>query len=541
MSSYGHQRLLSADSSSSGSTSSLPSFLPDSEPQLSWDNGSSQYDTVFTNRPNASQNQNQSSLMPSQSTNPLTLMHQMQLQTQQISMLQNENAFLRSQNDNLLQMISNFSQRPVAAPANPTPTDPLRPLVHTQHRSVKFWQRGSWNELLKPSGVTGSTNVAPDGRNYTPSSFLFAEDINGHPPSEDDVTGMKAAASDIFTDLARQEQLPNASLGWSQAGFRAKTLFYAAIETKYPNLRFCSNRGQEELLGMKFGCSDPIQWLHRKQANNWKADWIATYTYSNWKASHGAKYLKHSIKVESETVASHELSSPSPLRSPRKQSSKRKRDRSENSIVDPTASKRKKITSLDESKPTPPVSNSDAKKHVYFLRPGYHTINISTVIDPDTRSPHPNSGSGSGFSFRSTYAPRNNLTPAALVTPPPAAVTAPPHPSQTIPPIEFLPDSPDQPSASVPLSLVAAPPNGSSLNVLALGAVTTDAPDDTSAAPAPALCQNQWLHDNPAETKKTFGPYWKTLAKAEKEKWKAREAQAKQAYAQALGTSLSTA
>jgi hypothetical protein len=84
---------------------------------------------------------------------------------------------------------------------------------------------------------------------------------------------MRSYASDLFFDLARERLVPHD--GWSTAGSRAKNQFRSSMETRFPNLRLCSG--------------------------GWKADWIATHTYSNWKSSHGKKF---SLDIKPEPILS---------------------------------------------------------------------------------------------------------------------------------------------------------------------------------------------------------------------------------------------
>ncbi|KAK6993137.1 hypothetical protein R3P38DRAFT_3223708 [Favolaschia claudopus] len=567
----------------------------DSDYSLQWDDAPSQRDPVFANSYNTSENQplfsNQSSLFysPSPNTHPMI---QIQLQAQEIQMLKNENKFLKMQNENLMQMMSNLSQRPAFSPRNSLPDDPLRPLVHTQHPSVKFWQRGPWNNVLKPNGITGSPNTAPDGRIYTPTSFLFAEDATGLPPTEDTVAGMKTAAPDIFTDLARQGLLPAASLGWSQAGYKAKSLFYASIEKRFPDLRLCSN--------------------------NWKADWIATHMYSNWKAAHGAKYLQQSIKSEEDTP---DISSPSPLKSPRKQSSKRPRANAENSIPEATTSKRNKTANAESSEhksrsKTVTLSNplrrtSTAQSKMVSAPPKIHASSASSALaTPASTSTSASSLAAATASHAtSTSIPSSTLppvpppsmaptstptlpststvvsTPTFQLVPPTESPAAPPPAADISPPAAVVSPSPVLTSPTkiivkVPaLSIASAPPSLNAvistpnpLNALALAAANASTapqvpitalssaapnaasgPSTSSSAPsaknkkssngptARALCQKEWLAANPGQDKTSFRDYWNSLGKEEKEKWKIRETRARQAYAQALGPSSSTA
>ncbi|KAK6974410.1 hypothetical protein R3P38DRAFT_3239490 [Favolaschia claudopus] len=580
MSSYDHLRFASNDSSSSGSTFSMPGFqYTDSDSTLPWGERTSQHDTPFADLLNPAHNQlsfqDSSVPLPPQASNPAAsvgLMHRIQLQNQEISMLKTENAFLkyvllsfdsnvvkrlasgRNQNSSFLQMISTFSQKaPSAAPVSNSPDESLRHLTQVQYPLVKFWQRGTWSDLLKSDGVTGSTKTAPDGRKYTPASFLFAEDAKGQLPTEDEVVGLKTAAANIFTDLARQQLLPDASLGWGHAGHHAKTLFYASLETKFPSLRLCSN--------------------------NWKADWVATHSYSNWKGSHGNKYLKRSIKTEPDEL---DVTSPSPPRARRKQqASKRKQNISENTTPE-TAGKRVKTHNsegLEESDlvddHAPLVPKPSAKKVAVTLGNPLRTTAgkpkmvsrpskplpssapsasastpASSLIAPSV--PHP----AAALTSTSTSAPASTLPPnipAAPLPPPPAAAAPPPTmPRLTI----LLPKSTLGTAApSTPASPFDTPPSHNPLDALALVAANASAGEGqkirrllqkknkkgSNGPTARALCQTQWLLDNPGETKKTFVTYWSALGQEEKQKWKIREAKGREAYAQALAPSRSTA
>ncbi|KAK7015687.1 hypothetical protein R3P38DRAFT_3570203 [Favolaschia claudopus] len=437
-------------------------------------------------------------------------------------------------------MISTFSQKaPSAAPVSNSPDESLRHLTQVQYPLVKFWQRGTWSDLLKSDGVTGSTKTAPDGRKYTPASFLFAEDAKGQLPTEDEVVGLKTAAANIFTDLARQQLLPDASLGWGHAGHHAKTLFYASLETKFPSLRLCSN--------------------------NWKADWVATHSYSNWKGSHGNKYLKRSIKTEPDEL---DVTSPSPPRARRKQqASKRKQNISENTTPE-TAGKRVKTHNsegLEESDlvddHAPLVPKPSAKKVAVTLgNPlAHYRWETKDGLAPFKTTPVLRTlclGIDTSIILDCSISPASTLPPnipAAPLPPPPAAAAPPPTmPRLTI----LLPKSTLGTAApSTPASPFDTPPSHNPLDALALVAANASAGEGqkirrllqkknkkgSNGPTARALCQTQWLLDNPGETKKTFVTYWSALGQEEKQKWKIREAKGREAYAQALAPSRSTA
>lgn len=229
----------------------------------------------------------------------------------------------RQQNQSLLQSVSSFSRAP------PPPVDTKQKTAHraieldqNDYPAVRTWQKAVYVEMSKADGVT-KAKTSSDGRKYTPSAFLFVEDEDGVFPTEEEVSSIKAYASDAYFDIARQGLAPQE--GWSTAGLRAKNLFRSLMEEKFPNLRLCSG--------------------------GWKTDWIATYTYPNWKTSHGHKFLAPVVKPEpvmsdDEEHALHVTKHKKPSRAaadgpseqhqkPRK-SSKRKHDQ-----TDPLPSKRR--------------------------------------------------------------------------------------------------------------------------------------------------------------------------------------------------------
>lgn len=177
----------------------------------------------------------------------------------------------RKQNESLLHSLSAFSRTPSGISLDTKPASAAaQELNQRDYPRVYTWQKARYLEMAKPDGITKTTD---DGRKYTPTAFLFAEDQDGNAPTDEEVASMRSYASDIFFDLARERLVPHD--GWSTAGSRAKNQFRSSMETRFPNLRLCSG--------------------------GWKADWIATHTYSNWKSSHGKKF---SLDIKPEPVLS---------------------------------------------------------------------------------------------------------------------------------------------------------------------------------------------------------------------------------------------
>ncbi|KAJ7088472.1 hypothetical protein B0H15DRAFT_1022478 [Mycena belliarum] len=279
---YGHQRFASNESEASGSRSSfhlpyrheseldrLHQYSPTFDTSV--DSNSLYFDNRSSSPPQVSYHQ-ESRYQPS--TSVAALQHKLELKVQEVKFLAGENELLRAQNASLLDSVSTLSRISSSSAATGAVSQPLetsrRDLDQHDHRKVRFWQRSSYAEVVKNSGVTSCSST---GRKYTVTSFLFAEDDDGKPPTEAEVASMKAVAADIYFDLGRQGLFPPD--GWSHAGLRAKDQFRASIERRFPVLRLC--------------------------AAGWKADWIATHTYSNFKSSHGHLFLGQ-VKEEHEDI-----------------------------------------------------------------------------------------------------------------------------------------------------------------------------------------------------------------------------------------------
>ncbi|KAF8200586.1 hypothetical protein K438DRAFT_1966053 [Mycena galopus ATCC 62051] len=216
----------------------------------------------------------------------LHLQQQIALQNQEISMLRQENVFLKQQNTTLVSTIgsvSALSRSTVTSAALPTSPAIVPALNQGDYPNIQYWQRKPYSVASKETGVTSTS----DSESITATSFHFAEDKNGIFLGEARVLAIKGAAIDIFHDLGQRGLAPGS--GWSTAGITAKSEFRRMMENYCPELRFCDA--------------------------NWKADWVATQTYSNWKASHGAKYQLQQHSIKSEEV-DNEMESPEPAEHP---------------------------------------------------------------------------------------------------------------------------------------------------------------------------------------------------------------------------------
>ncbi|KAJ7619485.1 hypothetical protein FB45DRAFT_1033337 [Roridomyces roridus] len=195
---------------------------------------------------------------------------------------------LRKENEQLRCAITT-GPRHNAPPSTSSPS-----LSEADYPLLQYWQRAKYALATKSDGVTKAEDE--NGTKMTATSFHFAEDSLGNPPTPKTVTSIKSTTASILHDLAGAGLLSN--FGWSKMGQSVKEKFREALEKAHPDLRLCHG--------------------------HWKADWVVTNIYSSWKATHRARYFDQKTATASEpenmdTIDTDDISSPGP--SPQKRKS----------------------------------------------------------------------------------------------------------------------------------------------------------------------------------------------------------------------------
>ncbi|KAJ7616592.1 hypothetical protein FB45DRAFT_934525 [Roridomyces roridus] len=200
----------------------------------------------------------------------------------------------------LLHSITNAARQPFPS-LSASSSSSTAPLAQADYPYVKYWQKGLYHDATKKHGIT----QLEDGttQKITATSFHFAEDKDGTPPTSHLVTDIRSAAGDILHDLGRAGLLVGS--GWSKVGFAAKERFREELERRFPILRLCHN--------------------------HWKADWVVTQIYSNFKTANGDRYFLKGEEQNDAVLVDSNTTSPPP-------SPKRKSD-----SLDTAANKRAKV------------------------------------------------------------------------------------------------------------------------------------------------------------------------------------------------------
>ncbi|KAF7313036.1 hypothetical protein MKEN_00988600 [Mycena kentingensis (nom. inval.)] len=200
-------------------------------------------------------------------------------QVEQVNAQMNQ---LIAQNSALLATRQQAPPIPSSLPSTTPPSDiPLGPPDDIDPSGdaellPKFWTQGMWNEKMNEKGAQTDEKVP---RLFTRASYLFLLDKNGAYPSPGVVASIASAATDIFTDMAREGHLPKHDHTWkkgARVGDHAKNVFRARFQQRFPDSRRCEAF--------------------------WMPDYVASQNHSNWKGSPaGLEYFRGlGVTVKSE-------------------------------------------------------------------------------------------------------------------------------------------------------------------------------------------------------------------------------------------------
>ncbi|KAJ7436965.1 hypothetical protein B0H11DRAFT_2294578 [Mycena galericulata] len=434
-----------------------------------------------------------------------------------------------------------------------THTRDIRPIVNlaeVDYPKAKYWQKTLWTQQIdRDRGLTSISDRPVTSKN----SLLFITTEDGRSPTPDRMSQARRCTSALYFELKKENLLPGT---WTQAMHSVKNRFRAVVESEIPELRLCDN--------------------------HWKADKLASITFSSWCGTH-----RKDTRIKSEQVSDDDIVNESSNDSdnendtpPDEEGSKRRRppgsshrDRKE---------KKAKVSNNESSSGKASKDMAKGRKRSKNPLLGLTPDVVMTQANsgsPPTGQDGPEAGDATGPAPATTApAPVANSTVTAPLDPfpanPPAVASLIPSltsasiPSSTLSalpsPVEIhllpLPLASStilaQPLASVsfpappPLasvSLPAPPPASTSSIVLNSAPVAVPppnpAPSGTKTKPRAwnpssastsmkGLCAYDFHKRNPSADRTMFEDYFKVLPKEEKKVWRDKETNAKAAKAQ---------
>ncbi|KAJ6492470.1 hypothetical protein C8R47DRAFT_430563 [Mycena vitilis] len=176
--------------------------------------------------------------------------------------LQTRNDILQQSYNSLLAHLPGFSSHVTPSASSP-PLPQIRVLNETDYPLAKYWQKSRWTDAMsKDRGRSTASGRSPPSKN----SLLFITTEDGDTPSKDRMSEARRCAASFYFELKSQNLQPTT---WREATMSTKTRFRALLESEIPELRLCSE--------------------------HWKADKLATITYSSWCGSHNSTKIKKEL------------------------------------------------------------------------------------------------------------------------------------------------------------------------------------------------------------------------------------------------------
>ncbi|KAJ6488572.1 hypothetical protein C8R47DRAFT_1125995 [Mycena vitilis] len=476
--------------------------------------------------------------------------------SQEVRHLREQNLILQTRNDILQQSYNSLlAHLPgFSSPVTPSASSPsfpqIRVLDETDYPLAKYWQKSRWTDAMsKDRGRSTASGRSPPSKN----SLLFITTEDGDPPSKDRMSEARRCAASFYFELKSQDLQPTT---WREATMSTKTRFRALLESEIPELRLCSE--------------------------HWKADKLATITYSSWCGSH------NSTKIKKEAVSDDDDDDDSDVSSP---DNNRKRHKYSKAPNNPPAKKSKaeqadkpqqtnKSTGKATEKPqakarrvknpllgqTPHAPAPTPASHVDNLSgaqgngpPHTHTsvatspvVSDNNPLSPDAPESHAQSNNADApsplldsMAFPPpALATITNISGSSSVAPTPFAIPLPLSTSSaSVSAASFVSDPPilappvTAPVLVLPITSPLVPPQT---------AVNASVSGPTPAAPAPkpktrawnpsststtasGMCAYAYKKENPAADKAAFDLYYAGLPTQKKKEWKQKEIQIKAA------------
>ncbi|KAJ6448969.1 hypothetical protein C8R47DRAFT_1230828 [Mycena vitilis] len=268
-----------------------------------------------------------------------------QHQLAEIQRLRQENLILHTKYD-LLQ--KNFDSLLASLPNASSPSPSLSQLSSSlpqiqilkqkNYPHATYWQKNSWTKQISNTRGRSSTT---DRNAISKNSLEFLSTEGGTPPTKARISEARSCSSSFYFELKAENALPDT---WGQAPMSTKTRFRAIVESEIPELRLCDG--------------------------HWKADKLASVTYSSWCGSHRSKVKMesdsdndHLHDTDDESDHNHQKRKRSPDKQQRKKT-KHSRDKSTNAVdtttakgKEKTASSRRRVKNplLGQTMPPPPA------------------------------------------------------------------------------------------------------------------------------------------------------------------------------------------
>ena len=224
---------------------------------------------------------------------------------------------------------------PSVAPSDPTSSlmqnyELLPQLNRVNFPSVKMWEDHKYNGHRKGGRRGGEDDPQDKPKGSVLSSYM--EDENGEEIPKGTRDRVRKTARGLFAQLLRRNEAP---ITWGAAPLNVQTELVFKLEKEYPFLRLC--------------------------ANHWKAEKVATNSYSQWYGRAAGRQVAAEARVAIKVESDVEVINIDADDSDEDRSSKRPRTADTNA----RASKRPRvetITSTPRTRPLPTKVTSQRKK-----------------------------------------------------------------------------------------------------------------------------------------------------------------------------------
>ncbi|KAJ7463091.1 hypothetical protein B0H11DRAFT_2310327 [Mycena galericulata] len=324
--------------------------------------------------------------------------------------LRTQNAVLQQNFDSLVASMANSSSH-MGPPTQARHIPPIVILKEVDFPKAKYWQKTLWTQQVdKDRGRTSISDRPVASKN----SLLFITAQDGRSPTTERMSEARSCTSSLYFELKAENLLPTT---WTQATHSVKNRFRAVVESEVPELRLCDN--------------------------HWKADKLASITFSSWCGTH-RKDMKIKSEQESDNDgvndggddSGNENDAPSD-----EEGLKRKRH-SSGSGQHERKEKKVKISNNE-------LSSGKASKGKAKAEPRKRSKNPLFGRTPEVNMTQGSSGSPPTGVDSSEVGNSTEPAPAPAVAPAPLAT------STVIPPSDSFPAVPPSVSSSIPSSTIS--------------------------------------------------------------------------------------
>ncbi|KAJ6560186.1 hypothetical protein B0H19DRAFT_1146735 [Mycena capillaripes] len=459
--------------------------------------------------------------------------------------LTTQNALLQKNFDSLLSTLSNPSST-MNSTSNTRPVPPIVVLKEADHPNSKYWQKSRWTTHIdKERGRSSASGRSAASKN----SLLFITTEDGDPPTTARISQARQSAGAFYFELLDDNLLPET---WGKVTLSVKNRFRAVLEAEIAELRLCDG--------------------------HWKADKLASITYSSWCGSNrksdkikledaedDLESDEYGIQSDEDTAkrkrsltstTTHVTKKPKPSstasssgtgRSVDKGKGKGGEKRTSDSRVTKSAIPHPPPPSIPSTMPPPPPPTSFSS--LLPPQPRASTFPSPPPISPDVSSmslpPPPPPPPIVIPPTPSPTSPVVSQTSLPLSPPPPSSVSS--APSVISPTSPFLPTPSSHiglqpvPDLTAPEPVPVVPPkkrawNPSASSITAKYVFFCHPLNYAKSKPIRGMCAYHFKRkpENKHADKETFDQYYNALSKERKKEWQQKEINARAAKQQVL-------